>query len=405
MNKGKTAIKVDLTDLDLFENELIEDVFTNLREDAPVYWNELADGRGFWVLSKYKDISDAWKNTEKLTAEKGNMLRLFGVGDPAGGNMMVVTDPPKHTALRNLHNKSFNPLLSQELEEDIHAFVVKSLDRIKLNKTFDFVEEIAAILPISVTLSMLKVPRSDWMHVADLCRSSLSAEDPEYYKGRNLEETLLRVNSEIYVYLLQLVQERRNNLQNDFLSRMIKGTVNNQSLDDHALTLNLFSFIVAGLETTKYAAAGGLLAFVENPDALVELRNDYSLIDNAIEEILRWTSPNVHVMRIAKENFFIGETLIKKGDTVTLWVSSANRDMEYFDNPFEFDIKRKPNKHITFGVGNHYCLGAKLARIELKILFIEILKRGYKIKITGNKRRLRSNFLAGYKTLPVEFSL
>jgi cytochrome P450 len=402
MDKVKLT-EIDLMNLEIFAGGESDKIFAALRSESPMFWHSTAHGQGFWVLSKYEDILQAWRETKALSSEYGNMLRLQGKKDPAAGRMMVVTDPPHHTRLRRLHNSVINLKSVAAMEPFIHGFVCELLDQVETGQVFDFVEEITAKLPVGVTCQLLGIPRSDWQQIAKLSRSSFAAEDPEYWQGKSAEETLASVNLEILLYFFDLITSRRQNLGQDLISLLIEADIDGAKLSDTEIAMNCFSFLLGGNETTKYAAAGGLVAFLHHPDQWHCLQQDISCLDTAVEEVLRWTTPNIHVMRVARQDITIRDQNILQGQMVTLWHVSANRDEDIFPNPYQFNISRHPNRHMTFGAGPHYCLGADIARLELKVLFREVIQRGYEIEVVGSPIRLNSNFLAGYKHLPINF--
>lgn len=395
-------VSIDLTNLDLFTEGKAEAAFATLRQDEPVYWNPSANGEGFWALTKYEDVAWAWRHPTLLTSEYGNMLRLQGHKDPAAGKMMVVTDPPRHTRLRMLLNQGFTPQSVAAMEPHIYSFACELLDVLDSHTELDFVSEIAAKLPVSVTCELLGIPRMDWARIAELSASSFAAEDPEYWRGASVEQTLASANMEILWYFIELIGARRRLPAQDLVSRLIALRVDgDKRLTDEEIALNCFSFLLGGNETTRYASVGGLLMLIQDTEKLTHLREQPGLILSAVEEILRWTTPNAHVLRVATQDIERRGCKILAGQSVTLWSASANRDEDVFANPYEFDVERSPNRHLTFGIGNHYCIGANLARLELRVLFQEIVRRGYGFEIVSEPVRLRSNFLAGYKHLRV----
>lgn len=395
---------IDLTDLELFASGRIESVFAALRQNAPVFWNPTSDSNGFWALTRYPDILQAWKDTKALSSEYGNMLRLHGKRDPAAGRMMIVTDPPRHTRLHSLHSSVINPRSVAAMEPRVYSFICELLDRVIEGETFDFVEDIAAKLPVAVVCDLLGVPRADWELMANLSRAAVSGEDPEFWREESVEKSLAMANTKILNYFLNLIRSRRLNPTDDMVSRLTQADIDGQRLSDQEIALNCFSLLIGGNETTKYAAVGGLLAFVEHPAEWERLKREPSLLPSAIDEILRWTTPNIHAMRVATRDIQIRDKVISEGQAVTLWTASANRDEEVFPSPYTFDIGRSPNRHLTFGAGPHYCLGSDVAKLELRLLFHEILQRGYHVEVKGVPPRLVSNFLSGYKHLPVMFT-
>ena len=397
---------IDFTDLNTFVDGRIEEIFHELRENYPVAWHPTSSKnnqeKGFWILSRYQDIIDVWKNTVNFSSEYGIMLRMHDNKDPAAGKMMVVTDPPRHTQLRKLHTLAINTRSISSMQAKIHTYVSKLLDNIEASVEFDFTENIAAKLPVGVTCELMDIPFCDWELIANLTKTSAAAEDSEFCRNTSTEETLLSVNKDIFIYFLDLIHKRQKKIGDDLISHLIKTKIDNEYLTEEEIILNCFSLLIGGNETTKYASAGGLYALIKNPSAWNLLKKTPSSIATTVEEILRWTTPVMHSMRVATHDIKIQEQAIFKGETVTLWNNSANRDKNIFIDPFTFNINRISNRHLTFGWGPHHCLGAAIARLEIKILFQEIIKRKYKITLTSAPERVRSNVMAGYKHLPIK---
>jgi cytochrome P450 len=393
--------EIDLTDLDLFESGSAPAAFDELRKNDPVHWQATADGGGFWSLTAYDDVVDAWKNARRFSSESGIMLRLRGRKDPASGKMMVVTDRPNHRRLRGILDVGFGPRSIAALETSITRFIRDLLGRVKVNQPIDFATEIAAPLSVSVNMHLVGVPESDWAEIATLTRISFAAEDPEYWTGKSSESTSQAANFRLMTYLLDLSKRRRTVPANDLVSALVGPRANGDGLTDEEVALNCINLLIGGNETTRYAATGGMLVIIENPENYAALVAGPASIERAVDEILRWTTPNVHVLRVATESTVIRNREIGEGDAVVLWTASANRDASVFDRPGEFQIDRHPNRHITFGVGPHNCLGASLARLELTILFRELAAANWHFEMAGAPARLRSNFLAGFKHLPV----
>lgn len=389
--------KIDLMDLDLFESGRTDAIFADLRKNAPVYWNQTENGDGFWALTKYADIASVLKDTGTFSSEYGNMLRVYGVKDPSAGKMMAVTDPPRHSFFRKLHNESFSPKVVAQMKSRVHSFICELLDQAVEGEAFDFFDEIAAKVPISVTCDLLGIPREDWDHVADLCVSSLSAEDPEFWKGNSIRDTIETVNTDLYDYLMELIFLRKQTPSQGVINMFIESG----KMDDTEILMNSFSLLTGGIVSTGYALAGGMLALMEHPEEAERLYRDPSLISSAVEEIMRWTSPFAHVIRVAMEDVTIRGTPILAGQSLSLWIASGNRDEDVFEEAYRFNIARNPNPHLGFGTGKHYCLGSSLARMEINLLFSEIAARGYRFELMGPAVRVRSNFLHGAKHIPV----
>ena len=396
---------VDFTNLDIFVNGNIDKVFYNLRRDCPVAWQPVPSSKsnGFWILSKYQDIINAWKNTTGLSSEYGIMLRMYDNKDPSSGKMMVVTDPPRHTRLRKLHTLALNNYNLASVEPKIHKYVCNLLDVIKKDVEFDFTETIAAKLPVGITCELMGIPFCDWDLIGSLTKTSAAAEDSEFSQENSVDSTLLSVNNHIFTYFLDLIHDRRKNMGNDIVSHLISSTIDDKHLSEEEIILNCFSLLIGGNETTKYASSGGLYAFIKHPGEWARLkRNPKDFMPTAVEEVLRWTTPVMHSMRVATMDIEINGQKICAGETVTLWNNSANRDEEVFADPYTFNINRTPNRHLTFGWGPHHCLGAAIAQLELKTLFEEIARRDYKCEIVREPSLVRSNVMSGFKHLPVK---
>jgi cytochrome P450 len=290
-------------------------------------------------------------------------------------------------------NHGFTPQAVASLEPKIQTFVCELLDRLVPGKVFDFVTDVAAKIPVSVTCGLLGIPGEDWAWIANLSTSSFAAEDREFWNRSSVEETLALSNIELLSYFLDLIAVRRQQPEQDLVSTMIALCIDGNKLSSEEIALNCFSFLLGGNETIRYAAASGLFALIRRPEVIVRLRENHALISSAVEEILRWATPNAHVLRVATKDVRIRDQMIRTGEMVTLWSTSANRDEAVFPNPYEFDIGREPNQHLTFGIGNHYCIGASIARLELKVLFLEIVRRGYCFEVEHEPSHLRSIFL------------
>ena len=391
--------QIDLTDLELFAQDEADEIFRHLRYLAPIYWNKLPSGHGFWAITKYDDVLTAWKNTKALSSEYGNMLRLQGKKDTAAGTMMVVSDPPHHTRLRRIHNEVVHVRKIPEMEPFIRSYVRELLDNVTNCGEIDFMSEVAAKIPIAVTSQFIGIPRRDWFEMAELSYASIAAEDSEDWHGESAEEALASINAEVLIYFYDLIERKRRRPAQDLVSLLIKAEIDGERLTDAEIAVNCFGFLIGGNFTTKLSIGGGMIAFQQFPAEWERLQRDPSLLKSANEEILRWTAPNVHVMRVAKTDMEIRGQQIRQGDTVSLWTSSANRDEDVFPNPFQFDITRWPNKHVSFGAGPHYCIGSEVTRLEMRVFFEELLARNVRIEMTRPLQRLRSNFMGGYRHL------
>ncbi len=407
---------VDLTDLDGFRDGFPDGVFTRLRGEAPVWWHRptphTPDGVGFWVVSSYELIRQAVGDADWLSSERapgadggGTILQDLPYGF-APGVLLNMMDDPRHQRIRRLVTPAVAPralaLMEGELRRRSRAIVEAVADR----GGCDFLADVAVELPLQAVAALMGVPDAD-RH--DLLRWSNATLD---YEGRELGESSRAVEEAAAAmagYGDRLVAEKRRRPAGDLLSAVATATVEGTDGADRPLTdLELLMFfnllVVAGSETTRNAIALGMVALVEHPDQLAALRDDRTLMGGAVEEILRWTTATLYNRRTATRDGVLGGTPIRCGDKVTLWWPSANRDEAVFDDPFAFEITRDPNPHLTFGYRTHFCLGANLARLEIRCLLDELLDGLEGFALTGPVARVRTNKHAGVRSVPMTFT-
>jgi len=256
-----------------------------------------------------------------------------------------------------------------------------------------------------VIAELLGVPHQDWEQLFQWTNETIGGSDPEFQQGTSTQETLDRARLGLFQYFSDMVAERIKQPTNDITSIVANAKINGQPLPQLELLSYFFLLVVAGNETTRNATTGGLLALIENPDQWARLKKDPSLLKPAVEEIVRWTTPVIQFARTATEDTEIRGQKIKAGESVCLFYPSANRDEEVFEEPFKFDIGRNPNPHIAFGIGEHFCLGANLARLELEAIFRQIVDRMEYAELAGPVSRLRSSFVGGIKHMPIKMKL
>ncbi len=416
-----TIDTIDLTDVDLFLRGEAYEAFRTLRREAPVHYNERSWGKGFWNITKYEDVLNVGVDPHTFISGKGIILDNDGVrtarenqfaqdsfGMDPRGNMMIMMDPPRHTLMRQLVNKAFTHKAVRRMEVHIRELVTKLLDNICEKGECDFVMDISRLVPLEVICEMVGVPEGDWETMFELSNRVLGFDDPEYGGGTENRQEItadeMQMSLELFGYLSGLVNERKANPRDDVLSALTLAEVDGQSLNEGEIFLFFLLLILAGNETTRNATSGGMLAMIENPDQRQRLIDNPGLITSTVEEIVRWTSPVMHFERVATKDTEIRGVPIKEGEEVCLWYPSANRDEDKFDNPDSFDVGREPNEHIAFGKGEHFCLGVNLARLEIRVIFEELMKRIPDMELAGPPDRLRSNFLNGIKRMPVTFT-
>ena len=400
--------EIDLTDLDMFVRGEQYEAWRVLRAEAPVFWHERKPGAGFWSIARYDDALNVYHTPETYSSERGISLVFSAAGaseEQSGfGQMMIMTDPPRHGKIRSLINRRLTPRAVNEFEPHIRQITSDVIDAVIEKGECDFVVDIAGKLPTAVICDMMGIPREYWDVMFALGNQSIGTADPEYQQGRTAAETGMAAEAQIFSYFSKWIDERRKNPGDDLISAFVHGDVDGASLNDLEVLFNCFLLIIGGQETTRNATSGGILALVENPAERAKLRNDPSMLTVAMEEFLRWTSPVTHIMRSATKDAEIRGQRIRAGDKVVIWNASANRDESIFPLPDVFDIARTPNDHLAFGHGEHFCIGANLARLELRVMIEEVTRRMPDLELAGPVERLRSNFVAGIKHMPVRFS-
>jgi cholest-4-en-3-one 26-monooxygenase len=270
----------------------------------------------------------------------------------------------------------------------------------------DFVQRLSGPLPLQVLAELLGVPRAMWPTMFDWTNRVIGSADPEYQEeGNDAFETTRKARLSLFAYFAEMARDRRANPTDDIVSVVANAALGGHALPERELLSYYFLLVVAGNETTRNAMTGGLLAFLENPDQWERLRRDPSLVDRAVEEIVRWTTPVIQFCRTATEDVSIRDKKIRTGDNLCLFYPSANRDEDVFDAPQSFRIDRHPNRHLAFGIGEHFCLGANLARLELRVVFRHLAARLVECELTGPVERLRSSFVGGIKRMPIRYRL
>ena len=399
---------IDLTDEDTWADHIPHDQFSFLRAEAPIYrhpGNTVGDRviEDFWALTRHADVQVVNRDTTTFSSEqRGVMVSEPDEETSAHFRTMLDTDPPAHTRLRRLVNRGFTPRMVTRFEEHYAQLTSDLLAKAVAQGTFDFVTDVAAELPLMAIAEILGVPVEDRHKLFEWSNKLVGNSDPEYVGSA---DDALTAATELYVYFNQLGEERRAEPGDDIISRLIT-EVEGDALGPHEFETFCLLLTVAGNETTRNATSHGMHALLEHPDQMQLLRDNPELLDPAIEEILRWATPVINFRRTATCATEVGGQAIAEGDALVMYYMSANRDETVFEDPFTFDITRDPNDHIAFGGGGaHHCLGANLARLELQIIFKELLASTRSITQAGDVDRLRSNFINGIKHMPVEVEL
>lgn len=374
-------------------------MWAKLRAEEPVAWVAPTEGRpGFWVITKYEDIVAASKS-DHFSSGSGNMIGpLLSGGDPAGGKMLVVTDPPRHGPVRRVVQIGF-----ASARERIGEAVARAADELVREAVAkgecEWVSDVAAHLPLLAVCVLLGVPEEDHSRILELSMASLDEDGIEPTDGA------ADARYDALSYFAQLIAHRRQAPGGDLISQMVGAEIEDGGLTDTEVALNCYNILIGGNETGRLSASTGFLALVENPSEWEKLKTGPdSVLVGAVQEVLRWTTPATYIGRIASEDTMIRDTPIAAGDVVTLWTVSANRDEEIFEDPYTFDISRKPNRHLTFGRGPHACLGAQIERMGLKSMLRALRENVSELELTGQPQRLNSTFLHGARKIPVRLA-
>ena len=436
MTLSLSPAEINLADPTSFERGEALELFRILRREMPVHFNPggrldrnnagggaspLADVqiKPFWNLTKYADVIAVSRNPELWSSAKGitqfapERIRPEDEMMNIDGKMLITMDPPRHVRLRRLVNKGFTPRAVGAMEDHIREMATEILDDIAAKGECDFVLDVSSLLPLAVICGMMGVEKKDWKLIFQLTNKVLGGGDPEYQTDLPAEQrgTMEAARTTIitgFAGMLQfwsgLLADRRKQRRDDLVSLLADSEIDGQALSDEDILWFSVLLVAAGNETTRNAISGGLLALCQHPVERARLQSDMSLIDSAVEEILRWTSPVSHMARVATADTEIRGQRINAGERVVMWYPSANRDEEVFPAPDHFDLTRSPNEHLAFGIGEHFCLGAGFARLELKVIFQELLRRFPDIQLAGEPERLRSTFIGGIKHLPVRYT-
>ncbi|MFI6599321.1 cytochrome P450 [Nonomuraea sp. NPDC050536] len=389
--------EIDLLDPGTFVDYDLSSLWRALRRESPIYRHP----RGFWVLTRYEDLVAVYKDPARFGSHGGNVLAtLTAGGDSAAGSMLAVTDGPSHRRMRAALVDSLRPRTIGALAEPLRARTSELVRKMVSGTPFDFATEIAERLPMGTICDLMGIPEGDRAQLLEWNKQALSSDLP----GATESDAQL-ARGEILMYLTELVQERRDDAGTDVVSELIAHLPDDgRPLSDEEIVYNCYSLLIGGDESSRMSAICGVLAFCDRPDAWRRVRAREVGLDSTVEEILRWTTPAMHVGRRARQAVDFLEQQIAEGDIVTLWNTSANRDDAIFQSPDTFDPARQSNRHLAFGYGPHFCVGAQLGRLELRILLDALRASVTEMALAGEPQRVYSNFLFGYSTLPVVFS-
>lgn len=381
---------------------------THLRANAPVSWVEAPEYAPFWAITKHADIMEIERANDIFTNSPRPVL-VTREGDEQqaaiGIRTLIHTDDPLHRDLRAIGANWFRPKAMRALKDRADELAKRFVDRmVDEGPECDFVQQVAVNYPLYMIMTLLGVPESDFAFMLKLTQELFGSDDDEFKRGTSMEEQGMAL-LEMFQYFTELTASRRANPTDDLASTIANATLDGEPLSDID-TVSYYAIIAAaGHDTSSASISGGMHALLRNPDQLARLQNDMSLMPLAVEEMVRWTTPVKEFMRTAQQDYEIRGVRIAKGESVLLSYVSGNRDEDVFVDPFRFDVGRNPNKHIAFGYGVHFCLGAALARLEINSFFSELLPRLRSAELAGEPQHMATTFVGGLKHLPVRYSL
>lgn len=407
------AARVLANPLAYTDETLLHEALTHLRAHAPVSWVEVPLYRGFWAITKHADIMEIERQNDLFTNAPRPLLTFAEAEDALqaqldagiGLRTLIHMDDPQHRDVRKIGADWFRPKAMRDLKIRIDELAKRYVDRMfEVGPECDFVQEVAVNYPLYVVLSLLGLPESDFPRMLKLTQEMFGGNDAEFQRGDSTED-ILAVLLDFFNYFAALTASRRAEPTEDLASAIANARINGESLSDMDTTSYYVIVASAGHDTTSAAISGGLLALLQNPTELQRLSGDMDLMGTAVEEMIRWVTPVKEFMRTAQADTTLRGQRITAGESVLLSYVSANRDDEVFTNPFRFDVGRDPNKHLSFGYGVHFCLGAALARMEIRSFFTELIPRIKSIELAGEPEFIATTFVGGLKHLPIRYSL
>ncbi|MDT5218573.1 MAG: hypothetical protein QOF15_678 [Mycobacterium sp.] len=390
------------------DEQRLHAALTQLRANAPVSWVEVPNYRPFWAITKYADVMDIERDNALFTNWPRPVLATIE-GDElqaaAGVRTLIHLDDPQHRAVRAIGSDWFRPKAMRALKVRIDELAKIYVDKmLAVGPECDFVQQVAVNFPLYVIMTLLGIPEADFPRMLKLTQELFGSDDSEFKRGASSEDQLPAL-LDMFSYFNGVTAARREHPTEDLASAIANARIDGEPLSDIETVSYYLIVATAGHDTTSATISGGLHALVENPDQLTQLRDNLGLMPRATEEMIRWVTPVKHFMRTAANDTVVRGTPIGAGESVLLSYVSANRDEDAFEDPFRFDVAREPNKHVAFGYGVHFCMGAALARMEVSSFFTELLPRLMSIELTGDPEFVATTFVGGLKHLPVRYSL
>lgn len=395
--------RVDLFDLDLYTSGDPHPVWDVMRAKAPLHHQVLPDGREFWSVTRYDDVCRVLGDHREFTSERGTVVTHLGEDDVAAGTLLTSTDPPRHTQVRRAIGTPLTVRAAARWEEAIRRSIVRFLEPVLDGGTWDLAEN-ALLLPMIVAGPLMGVPEPDWAELVQLTAMVTAPCDPHFQHGSQAA-TLAISHHELVTYVTDWVKRRRKAGARDgeesLLDHLMAVRPGGAPLTDEEIALDGYSLLLGANVTTPHTVSGTVLSLIERPEQYAKAQADPALIPSLAEEGLRWTSAACNFMRHAIDETAVAGGTVPAGGAVVAWIGSANRDESQFPDPHRFDVTRRDNRHVAFGFGPHYCIGAPLARMTLRIFFTELLQRCESIDLAGEPQHLRSYFIAGMTHLPI----
>jgi len=418
-----TEERLSLSFSETFQDHIVvHDIFTRMRREEPVAWcPEPWGGPGFWSVTKYDDIQFVSKNPGQFSSDGKlggitlpsdemirNRMKEDGIeiveGEAAEGNLfqsgtsMIMMDPPHHVQNRRVVAPGFTPQKLDDLTPRIQERAREILCNIEGKDEVEFISSVAAELPIQMLAELFGIDQELRHKLFEWSNIIIGGDDPDIVVSPEQVRTAIM---ELVTFGMEQYEQRKEKPGNDLISMLVHTKVNGQPVDLGDYLSTLLLLVVAGNETTRNSISGGILALSENPEEKRKLLEDPSLIPAAVDEIIRWVHPVIYMRRTATEDTMIGEQAVKKGDKLALWYMSGNRDEDKWEDPFEFNVSRQGTRHLSFGYGQHLCIGWRLAEIQLRVLLEELLIRYPNISVKGEVNRMKTNFLNSIKSMQV----
>jgi cytochrome P450 len=399
------------------EKGVPHDLWTRLRAESPVHRCTPAGFEPFWAITKHADVCEISKQPDKFSSAPGiAMVReaeeaAVRDGDQGFGAMRVIIemDPPEHRGYRNVTSPVFTPRAVQALDDVIETSAREVVDKLAGETgegECDFANDVAAAHPLRILSTMLGVPRESEPDILRLTNQLFASDDPDLQrKGQDRKQAILELGLELFQLFDKIIQDRRANPRDDLASLLANGRIDGEPMGMMETVGYYLITFTAGHDTTKNALVGGMRAFLEHPDQFERLKRHPELVESAVEEVVRWTSPVNHMKRTVTEDYELRGQRMKAGDRLVMFYASANRDEEVFEDPFTFRIDRNPNRHLGFGIGEHFCLGANLARRSQRALLLELAQRLDWAELAGEPEQIHSAFVVGLKSLPMRYRL